>query len=86
MPRWRSVSSDIKLTGIADRIDILGDGGAVLIDYKTGSSPSANEARALLDPQLALEAAALKAGAFKRCGRTASADPGLCPAEARRTI
>jgi ATP-dependent helicase/nuclease subunit B len=59
---------DIKLTGIADRIDILGDGGAVLIDYKTGSSPSANEARALLDPQLALEAAALKAGAFKHAG------------------
>ena len=59
---------DIKLTGIADRIDILGDGCAVLIDYKTGSSPSVNEARALLDPQLALEAAALKAGAFKHAG------------------
>jgi len=60
---------DIKLTGIADRIDILGDGRAVLIDYKTGSSPSINEARALLDPQLALEAAALKAGAFKHAGQ-----------------
>ena len=60
--------ADIKLTGIADRLDILGDGSAVLIDYKTGSSPSVNEARVLLDPQLALEAAALKAGAFKHAG------------------
>lgn len=60
--------ADIRLTGIADRIDILGDGSAVLIDYKTGSSPSVAEARALLDPQLALEAAALKAGAFKPAG------------------
>lgn len=61
--------SDIKLTGIADRIDILGDGSAVIVDYKTGSSPSVNEARALLDPQLALEAAALKAGAFEKAGK-----------------
>lgn len=60
---------DIKLTGIADRIDILNDGTAVILDYKTGSSPSVKEARTLLDPQLALEAAALKAGAFPKIGR-----------------
>ncbi|KQV35856.1 MULTISPECIES: double-strand break repair protein AddB [unclassified Rhizobium] len=60
---------DIKLTGIADRIDILNDGTAVILDYKTGSSPSVREARTLLDPQLALEAAALKAGAFPKIGR-----------------
>ena len=34
--------SGIKLTGIADRIDILGDGSAVIVDYKTGSNPSIN--------------------------------------------
>src|SRR5690606_2027267 len=67
-PAMENAVADIKLTGVADRIDILGDGSAVLIDYKTGSSPSVNEARALLDPQLALEAAALKAGAFKGAG------------------
>jgi ATP-dependent helicase/nuclease subunit B len=60
--------ADIRLTGIADRLDRLKDGTIDVIDYKTGSSPSAREARALLDPQLALEAAALKAGAFRAIG------------------
>jgi ATP-dependent helicase/nuclease subunit B len=61
--------ADIELTGIADRIDITADGEAVIIDYKTGATPSVKEARALLDPQLPLEAAALKAGAFSGVGR-----------------
>ena len=55
----------IRLTGIADRIDILSDGSAEIIDYKTGSSPSLKQARTLLDPQLPLEAAALAAGGFR---------------------
>lgn len=58
----------IRLTGIADRLDRLKDGAIDIVDYKTGSSPSAREARALLDPQLALEAAALNAGAFAAIG------------------
>ncbi len=60
---------DIRLTGIADRIDILPDGSADIVDYKTGSTPSLKVARALLDPQLALEAAAMRRGAFRRPGR-----------------
>lgn len=55
----------LRLTGIADRIDIRPDGRADIIDYKTGSSPTAKVARALIDPQLALEAAALRGGAFR---------------------
>ncbi|WP_377299076.1 double-strand break repair protein AddB [Rhizobium sp. SGZ-381] len=58
----------IRLTGIADRIDIKGSGTADIIDYKTGLSPSVAQARALLDPQLPLEAAALQAGGFKGIG------------------
>ena len=58
----------IRLTGIADRIDILPDGSADILDYKTGSTPSLKVARALLDPQLALEAAAIKRGAFRGPG------------------
>lgn len=55
----------LTVSGRADRIDIRKDGKADIIDYKTGLSPSVKEARSLLDPQLSLEAAALRAGAFK---------------------
>jgi ATP-dependent helicase/nuclease subunit B len=58
----------IRLTGVADRIDITGPNAADIIDYKTGSNPSPTQARALLDPQLALEAAALRDGAFRDVG------------------
>ncbi|GGG15984.1 double-strand break repair protein AddB [Rhizobium wenxiniae] len=61
-------TAGIRVTGIADRIDLMRSGTADIIDYKTGLSPSVSQARALLDPQLALEAAALQAGAFKAMG------------------
>ena len=61
-------AAGIRVTGIADRIDIKGSGETDLIDYKTGLSPTVSQARALLDPQLALEAAALQAGAFRGIG------------------
>jgi len=64
----------VKLTGIADRIDLKGDGRADIIDYKTGYNPSPAQARSLLDPQLALEAHALKAGAFRETGRQTPED------------
>lgn len=64
----------LRLTGVADRIDLYADGRADLIDYKTGSSPSLKIARALLDPQLALEAAALKRGGFRDLKQIAPAD------------
>ncbi|MBZ9792742.1 double-strand break repair protein AddB [Rhizobium sp. 3T7] len=59
---------NVRLSGVADRIDITGSGTADIIDYKTGHNPSPAQARALLDPQLALEAAALHAGAFRDAG------------------
>lgn len=67
---WEIPGAGIRLTGIADRIDIKGSGLATIIDYKTGSNPTPSQARTLLDPQLALEAAALRAGAFKSAGST----------------
>ncbi|AHA27506.1 double-strand break repair protein AddB [Candidatus Liberibacter americanus] len=57
-------SIGVKLTGIADRIDILENGYADIIDYKTGNNPTKQMAKNLIDPQLSLEAAALKSGAF----------------------
>ncbi len=52
------------LTGRADRIDLLHDGRITLLDYKTGRPPSEAQVQSLLSPQLALEAAMARAGAF----------------------
>ena len=60
-----TLPSGAELRGLADRIEILSDGSASLIDYKTGSSPSLKQARTLLDPQLALEAHVLGLGGFR---------------------
>ena len=52
------------LTGYADRLDLLADGSLAVLDYKTGRPPSEKEVQSLLAPQLALEAAMARAGAF----------------------
>lgn len=57
------------LTGRADRIDILADGKARIIDYKSGQVPSSKQVKAGLAPQLTLEAAMLAAGAFQGLGK-----------------
>ena len=56
--------ASFKLTARADRIDIGADGGAVLVDYKTGAPPGVKEVEVGLAPQLTLEAAMLARGAF----------------------
>jgi ATP-dependent helicase/nuclease subunit B len=58
----------VTLRGRADRIDILRDGTAEIIDFKTGSGPSPKQARILVAPQLALEGALLVHGAFGGLG------------------
>lgn len=65
---WEIPEAGIHVTGRADRIDIMTSGAADIIDYKTGSNPTPPQARSLLEPQLALEAAVLKAGGFKSLG------------------
>jgi len=52
------------VTARADRIDMRADIGYVVIDYKTGSTPSAKVVAAGLSPQLPLEAAMLQSGGF----------------------
>jgi ATP-dependent helicase/nuclease subunit B len=56
------------LTARADRIELLKGGGAAIIDYKTGTPPSDKEIVVGFAPQLTLEAAMLKRGAFKQVG------------------
>ncbi|EFG2885701.1 double-strand break repair protein AddB, partial [Escherichia coli] len=64
----------VTLRGFADRIDLLPDGRAEIIDYKTGSSPSRKQAHTLLAPQLALEGALIERGAFEGLGKRAVND------------
>jgi ATP-dependent helicase/nuclease subunit B len=52
------------LTAKADRIDRLAAGGFLLVDYKTGSLPSKKEVKWGFAPQLPLEGAILRDGAF----------------------
>jgi ATP-dependent helicase/nuclease subunit B len=53
------------LKGRADRIDRLEDGGAEIVDYKTGSVPSGKEVLAGWEPQLPLLALIAAAGGFE---------------------
>jgi len=59
-----AVTDGFTLTGRADRIDLLRDGTAAILDYKTGGIPSHKQVETLLAPQLPLEAAMLLAGGF----------------------
>jgi ATP-dependent helicase/nuclease subunit B len=52
------------LTAKADRIDRQGDGGLVIIDYKTGATPSRKAIERGYAPQLPLEAMLAEIGAF----------------------
>ncbi|MFN0262314.1 double-strand break repair protein AddB [Tepidamorphus sp. 3E244] len=56
------------LSARADRIDMLDDGSAALIDYKTGAPPTIKQVAAGLSPQLTLEAAIAERGGFANSG------------------
>ena len=60
-----SAQGPFTLIGRADRIDLYGNGDAVIVDYKSGGRiPGKNEVESLINPQLALEAAMVLKGAF----------------------
>ncbi len=58
-----------RLTGRADRIERLAPGGYAVLDFKTGTLPTSKQVQIGVAPQLTLEAAMLRNGAF----------PGLAP-------
>lgn len=61
-------ATDFKLSARADRIDILADGTARIVDFKTGAIPSKPKIEEGFSPQLTLEAAMLERGAFEHVG------------------
>jgi len=65
----------VKLTGVADRIEIA-DAQASILDFKTGVPPTDLQVQSGLSPQLLLEAAMLAQGAF----------PGVTGAQANELI
>lgn len=65
------VTDDFLLTARADRIEVMKDGTLAVLDYKTGQPPTARQVRANLAPQLTLQAALLRKGAFAKAGTTA---------------
>jgi double-strand break repair protein AddB len=58
---------DFRLTAKPDRIDAYADGTLHILDYKTGTPPTAKEQK-LFDKQLLLEAAMAERGAFETIG------------------
>ena len=59
------LTRDFTLSGIADRIDLFTDGTLAILDYKTGSAPTAKQTDAKFSVQLPLEAAMAARGAFE---------------------
>jgi ATP-dependent helicase/nuclease subunit B len=60
------------LTARADRIDILQNGHARIIDYKTGEPPTNPQVQTGMKPQLPLEAAILAGGGFEHLAAMSS--------------
>jgi ATP-dependent helicase/nuclease subunit B len=58
------VPGGFRLTGRADRIERRADGSLAILDYKTGTPPTPADVKAGHVPQLLLEAAMARAGAF----------------------
>jgi ATP-dependent helicase/nuclease subunit B len=59
-----ALGGGLEVYGRADRIDVFGDGRAAIVDIKSGGSPTTNQIKIGIAPQLALEAGIVAGGGF----------------------
>lgn len=62
---------EFTLSARADRIDRLNDGGAYIVDYKSGEPPSLEQQKAMFSPQLPLTGLIAEHGGFEDIGAVA---------------
>ncbi len=81
------------LTGRADRIEIARSGALAILDFKTGTVPTARQTHANYSPQLPLEAAMARANGFKNVPPWPAAElvyvrlgSGAVPLEAKSAV
>jgi ATP-dependent helicase/nuclease subunit B len=72
--RFDSDAGEFTLTARADRIELTGDGYAHVLDFKTGSAPSAKMVNTGFSPQLTLTGAILASGGFEQAGKRTPGD------------
>jgi ATP-dependent helicase/nuclease subunit B len=65
---------EVELKAKADRIERLADSTLAIIDFKTGTPPTAKQAEAGLEPQLSLEAAIAKRTKFGEVGEAPTSE------------
>jgi ATP-dependent helicase/nuclease subunit B len=65
---------NVELLAKADRIEQLADSTLAIIDFKTGTPPTAKQAEAGLEPQLSLEAAIAKRALFGDIGKAPTSE------------
>ncbi|MBV8940090.1 MAG: double-strand break repair protein AddB [Alphaproteobacteria bacterium] len=75
---WEAPGGPFTLRTRLDRIELHPDGGATIIDYKTGGVPKIPEIRAHLAPQLPLEAYILCEGQVQGVAHAPSRIADLC--------
>ncbi|MCC8467618.1 MAG: RecB family exonuclease [Rickettsia endosymbiont of Eriopis connexa] len=66
---------DIKIIGIADRIEISKSNNITILDYKTGTIPTKKEIELGLSPQLIIESLMLLENGFPECHSRESGNP-----------
>ena len=71
----RSAHAALRLSARADRIERLADGRYAILDYKTGTAPTAPQVASGLAPQLTLEGAILRARKISRHSRRTRRSP-----------